>query len=63
MSSSKGAIPIENRLSITRFGDFGGFPNPVSLCMVERSNPVKVLHELCKVSKVDNWGIHGGAKT
>ena len=62
MSSTKGAIPKENRLSITLFGDFGGFPNPVGLSWVERSNPVKVLLELGKVSKVDKW-VHGGTKT
>lgn len=66
ISKSKGAIPKENRLSITCFGDFGVLPNPVSLCLVlsiSAPNPVKVLHELAKVSKVDNWGNHGGGTT
>ncbi len=65
-SKSKGAIPKENNLSITSFGDFGVIPNPVRLCLVFSifaPNPVKVLHELAKVSKVDNWGNHGGATT
>ena len=64
-SKSKGAIPIEKILSIGRFRDFGAFPNRVRLCLVSSifpPNPVKVSLELGKVSKVDNWGNHGGAK-